>query len=626
MQNNLLLANPAGDDKLYVEDVFSTWLYTGNGSTQTINNGIDLAGKGGLVWLADRNGSNHALFDTNRPVTQILSSNNTNITTNDSGWGLTSFGSTGFSLNATSYISVNNSSSPYVSWTFRKAAKFFDVVTWTGNGVAGRTISHSLGAVPGMIIVRQTSGASDWSVYHRSLGNTSAIELNLTGAAYTHSRWNNTTPTATSFTVSNSSYVNAAGQTYIAYIFAHDTTADGIVQCGTFSYSSATGASVNLGWEPQFILYKSSTANGGGTNWIMHDTMRGMPVPPGGTATISANQQTTEGTGFNRANPTATGFVLKSGLFASDDFIYLAIRRGPMRTPTDATKIFAPAVAGSSGATPSYVTNFPPDLAFSKWPGGTGSWQWADRLRGAKELISNTTDAETTGNYVGMYQNGAFSTYFDNTYRGWLFRRAPSFFDVVCYTGTGSARTVSHNLGVAPELMIIKRRNTTGEWMVGHSYNWSNAGYLMDNSAFATNGSSYWNTPTTTGVGLIGGWGQNNASGSTYVMYLFASCPGISKVGSYTGNGSSQNIDCGFTNGARFVLIKRTNSTGDWYVWDTARGIIAANDPHLSLNSTAAEVTTNDTIDPLSTGFTVNQVAATNVNVSGGTYIYLAIA
>ena len=110
-------------------------------------------------------------------------------------------------------------------------------------------------------------------------------------------------------------------------------------------------------------------------------------------------------------------------------------------------------------------------------------------------------------------------------------------------------------------------------------------------------------------------------------MFLFATCAGVSKVGSYTGNGSTQTIDCGFgAGGVRFVLIKRTDSTGDWYVWDTARGIVSGNDSHLSLNTTAAEVTTDDTIDTDSTGFVVNQVSATNVNVSSATYIGLAIA
>jgi hypothetical protein len=117
-----------------------------------------------------------------------------------------------------------------------------------------------------------------------------------------------------------------------------------------------------------------------------------------------------------------------------------------------------------------------------------------------------------------------------------------------------------------------------------------------------------------------------NNAGENDIAYLFATLAGVSKVGSYTGNGSSQTINCGFTTGARFVLIKRTDSTGDWYVWDTARGIVTGNDPHLSLNTTAAEVTSNDTIDPDSTGFIVNQVAATNVNVNAATYIYLAIS
>jgi hypothetical protein len=117
-----------------------------------------------------------------------------------------------------------------------------------------------------------------------------------------------------------------------------------------------------------------------------------------------------------------------------------------------------------------------------------------------------------------------------------------------------------------------------------------------------------------------------NTSGWTYVAYLFATLAGVSKVGTYTGNGTSQTIACGFSAGARFILIKRTNAVGDWYVWDTVRGIITADDPHLSLNTTVAEVTTDDSIDPDSSGFIVNQLAATNINVSAATYIFLAIA
>jgi hypothetical protein len=117
-----------------------------------------------------------------------------------------------------------------------------------------------------------------------------------------------------------------------------------------------------------------------------------------------------------------------------------------------------------------------------------------------------------------------------------------------------------------------------------------------------------------------------NASGGTYVAYLFATCAGVSKVGSYTGNGSSQTINCGFTGGARFVLVKATSTTGNWIVADSARGIVAGNDPALYLNSTAAEVTGLDWIDADNSGFVVNETATIAANTNGVSYIFLAIA
>jgi len=130
-------------------------------------------------------------------------------------------------------------------------------------------------------------------------------------------------------------------------------------------------------------------------------------------------------------------------------------------------------------------------------------------------------------------------------------------------------------------------------------------------------------SPTTFTINTAGT--SSNASGQNYIAYLFASLDGVSKVGSYTGNGSSQTINAGFTTGARFILIKRTDSTGDWYVWDSLRGIVTGNDPHLSLNTTTAEVS-DDSIDPDSSGFIVNQISATNINVSSAAYIYYAVA
>jgi len=239
-------------------------------------------------------------------------------------------------------------------------------------------------------------------------------------------------------------------------------------------------------------------------------------------------------------------------------------------------------------------------------------------------LVSFNNTGVTEGSNSGSVMN--ISTWL---YVNYMFGRAPSFFDEVCYTGTGSARTVTHNLGVAPELLIVKTRSVGGTnrgwWTYAAPVGNADALYLngQDNAQTA----SIWNntTPTST-VFSVNGTYLVNELGTTYVAYLFATCAGVSKVTSFTGNGSSQTINCGFTAGSRFVMIKRTDSTGDWYVWDSARGIVSGNDPHLSLNSTAAEITTDDTIDTDSTGFIVNQVSATNSNVNGASYIVLAIA
>jgi hypothetical protein len=206
-----------------------------------------------------------------------------------------------------------------------------------------------------------------------------------------------------------------------------------------------------------------------------------------------------------------------------------------------------------------------------------------------------------------------------------MFRRAPGFFDEVCYTGTGSNRTVTHNLAAVPELMFVKRRSADDAWAV---YFGDPTDYLrLNDPQAAVDEISRWNdTAPTSTVFTVGTDTEVNTSGITYVNYLFATCPGVSKVGTYTGTGTTQVINCGFTAGSRFVLIKRTDDTGDWYVWDSARGIVAGDDPYLLLNSTAAEVTNTDYVDTASTGFEITSTAPAAINASGGTFIFLAIA
>jgi len=136
----------------------------------------------------------------------------------------------------------------------------------------------------------------------------------------------------------------------------------------------------------------------------------------------------------------------------------------------------------------------------------------------------------------------------------------------------------------------------------------------------------FYNTLPTSSQFYLTDSNRVNGSSGTYVAYLFATLAGVSKVGSYTGTATTKQVDCGFTSGARFVLIKRTDSTGNWYVWDTARGIVSGNDPYLLLNSTAAEVTSTDYIDTYSAGFEISSTAPAAINASGGTFIFFAVA
>jgi hypothetical protein len=637
----------------YTDDVFSTYLYTGTGASQTITNGIDLSGKGGLVWIKGRSGATaHALYDTARGATFEWVSNTTAAQTTQA-TGLTSFGSTGFSIGALAKLNTNTAT--YNSWTFRKQPKFFDIVTYTGTGATGQVISHNLGSVPGCIIIKRLSGVAEPYVWHKDLTSTSyALLLNSTSAEFTSGGFLTGTPTSTTFSLTPPSSfdpngVNGNGSTYVAYLFANDaggfglTGTDNVISCGKYTGNGTTnGPTVTVGYEPQWVMIKAINAT---TNFRIIDTFREFSVA-GNTMSLFPNTAGAENTATaSLVRPTATGFKLSAidgdTNAIGADYIYIAIRRGPMKVPTVGTSVFAPVDASVSSSI-TVTTGFPVDLSI-----GTQRQKIElaanyafDRLRGSgKYLVTTSTNAEAgTGTttsfntsmtaYIDNYSAPVFgetSSYGTNIY--WNFRRAPSFFDEVCYTGTGANTTVAHNLTVVPELILVKKRDFAASWQV-YSSGIANTEYLVLNTTAAkATGATRWNSTTpTSSVFSLGTSVDVNQNTHTFVAYLFATCAGVSKVGSYTGTAATLQVDCGFSAGARFVLIKRTDSTGDWYVWDTARGIIAGNDPYLLLNSTAAEVTSTDYIDTYSAGFELSSTAPAAINASGGTYIFLAIA
>ena len=642
------LGAAAAQESLFIEDVFSTWLRTGTGADVTVTNNIDMT-EGYLLWTKSRSAAtDHAVYDSGRGVTKDLVTNSPAAETTQS-TGLKAVSSTGYTIG--SLAKMNTSGATYADWVFRKAPKFFDVVTYTGNGVNGRAISHNLGSIPRFIIVKRTDAVSEWRVYAYSpiVPQTFYLALNTTGADGQVTGGYIENATLTQFRTyewaSNISTVNANGGTYVAYLFASNAGGFGdagdqnVVSCGSYvGNGSATGPTVTLGYEPQYLMVKR--VDSAGYSWFVFDQMRGLSYT-NANYLIPDSSAAESAWGSALFNVTATGFnvVTSNPSFNANGgtYIYLAIRRGPMKTPTVGTSVYnATKTSASSGTI--ITTGFPADLSLLKYLDGSDPPRWNDRLRGyannvgnpAPILFSSSTNAEApagssavasvwnTGFKVGTSLANLNSNYYS-------FRRAPGFFDVVCYTGTGVARTVNHNLGVAPELMIVKRRSDTGYWIVGSEELAAEKVLFLNITLASSTATTQFNsTRPTASVFTVGTNPDVNGAGSTYVAYLFASLPGVSKVGSYTGTGGTQTINAGLPTGARFVLIKRYDSTGNWWVWDTTRGMVAGTDPRLALNTTDAEVN-NNWVYTIANGFQIVTTDAT-INASGGSYIYLAVS
>ena len=623
----------------YIEDFFQTWLRTGTGSSATVTTGLNASINKSLVWTKSRSAAtNHKLTDTVRGATKALSSNTTSAEATDS-QGLTAFSSTGYTIGTNT--AYNNDGATYVDWQWLATPKFFDVVTVTADASGNATFSHSLDSTPGCVILKRTDSVSSWYVWHRSLTSTNySIQLQSTAAQADNGfAW--ITPGSSTVSI-NGGYLGPNTQ-WVAYLYAHNaggfglTGTDNVISCGSFTTDGSGNATVNLGYEPQFVMFKSSSNT---SNWLTVDTMRGAPVGPtvANKAFLYPNLSNAESIGSG-IGVLSTGFDL--AWFPNETLIYIAIRRGPMKTPTTGTSVFAPLAVNNATGTVN-TTGFPVDLQMQFYrPGGIspGTSQWIDRLRGfsststdsGTRLYTTGTEAEAATAIGTLFNNTGFSTgaswaSVSMSYNN--FRRAPGFFDEVCYTGTGSATTFNHNLGVVPELMIVKRRNssTYGDWYVYAASQGATKFLLLNlTDAVATNSGPWNNTAPTASVFTAGADLSINST-ATYVAYLFASCPGVSKCGSFTGTGSTQTINCGFTGGARFVLIKATSTTGNWLVWDSARGIVAGNDPYLALNSAAAEVTNTDWVDTAASGFELSNAAGNLANSNGVSYVFLAVA
>jgi len=314
------------------KDYFNTKLYTGNGSTQSIT-GVGF--QPDLVWNKRRTGANeHALTDVVRGTTKTLFSSLTNAETTQSG-GLTSFDSDGYSVgssgefndNLESYVGwnwlaggsgVSNTDGSTTSTVSANQTSGFSVVKWVG---VDTTVGHGLNAVPEMIIVKNTDDATNWFVYHKTLGNNKYVNLNLTSAETTSSnQWNSTSPTSSVFTV-GSDFNNA---NYIAYVFAPKK---GFSKFGSYIGNGSTdGTFVYTGFKPAFVLFKPSSAT---ENWQIHDNKRPSYNP---CDNIAPNNSSTEATSNDFVDLVSNGFKLRSATYSASGvtYIYMAFAENPL--------------------------------------------------------------------------------------------------------------------------------------------------------------------------------------------------------------------------------------------------------------------------------------------------------
>ena len=404
-----------------------------------------------------------------------------------------------------------------------------------------------------------------------------------------------------------------------------------IIKCGSYEGNgSSTGPEINLGWEPQWIIIKN--VDSASKNWQMIDSMRGILTDQDDNILMVNHPDAESAAG--RVDLTSTGFKLNNSNVhfnsTEETYIYVAIRRpdGYVGKPADAgTDVFALDTGNGSSTIPTFDTGFPVDFGFFRQPSQANDFTTGARLTGIKYMITNDTNNEADNSYHLWDSNVGWSKGHSSSYNSWNWKRHAGF-DVVCYEGTQTVQHIKHSMNKAPEMMWIKNRDSsTYNWSVYHSGLGDNRFKLwLDLNNDYSNDQAAWNNtaPTSTHF-TLGTDASANHNGSSYIAMLFASVNGISKCGSYTGNGvKTGNVQTlGFQ--PRFILIKCTDtSSTNWMVFDTLLGINSGDDNFLPLNSSSS-TSAGDFIDLTSDGFDV--VEDNNaVNGNNKKYIYYAHA
>jgi len=315
---------------------------------------------------------------------------------------------------------------------------------------------------------------------------------------------------------------------------------------------------------------------------------------------------------YTGANKSVTGVGFQP------DWVWIKERDAGYHSLFDAlrgtTEVLSTNVTGAGHSVSDSLTSFDSDgftlgADSSNYVGGssqaTASWNWKANGQG-----SSNTDGSTNTTYTSVNSTAGFS--------------------ISTYAGTGSAATIGHGLGAAPEVIIIKSTTHSENWVMYHKgLNSSGAGtYIYFTTAAAggsgSNTSIFNNTAPTSSVFTVNTDGVSNGSGKSYVAYCFKEKAGYSKFGTYTGNSNANGtfVYTGFK--PAFVIVKISSTTGNWYMFDSARSTYNQTANILYPDLSNAEYTgTGNQMDILSNGF---KLRSTNTDTNGGTHIYMAFA
>ena len=547
----------------YVDDVFSTYLFNGNSGTQTITNGIDFAGEGGMVWCKTRgSGTHHEISDTVRGTATgnnggrvIKSNENSAQSSGDNGHGFTS---SGFTLGFVSG-DVNWSPRPGVSWSFRKQKGFFDIVTYTGNATT-RTISHSLGSVPGLILIKDLTSAHDWVVYHKSMGNESFGKLNTTNSFWTgNDIWNSTSPTSSNFTIKgNNSFTNTNGNSYVAYVFAGGES------------TAATARSVDFDGNDYLIAPASSDLNIGSSDF----TCEAWVYPTNYGEIVSAFNQSGQYVGWlfglNFNGPTGKMAIWLSGTGGSGTYHANSVVPLGQWSHVAFTK---------SGTTYKFYLNGTFDGSFTS------------------SITSSTSQQDVR---IGADNNSSPGRYLTGKISNLRITKGQVVYTDSFKPSTEPLTTTSQGATASNvKLLCCNNSSVTGATVIP-------TGSLSTYGDPTASTNSPFDDPNGFKFGEEGD--QN-----------------IIKCGSYRGEGSEA-VDVNIGWEPSWVMIKNASTAENWFMFDNMRGVVTGgNDNRLQADESGAEFTTFDYIEFNPTGFKVNANATAGVNGSGNTMTYIAI-